>query len=238
MSSEEFPGNQFNDLSSIGEAEIKIVTSSSEEASSSQSEKETTETTKKSKSQKKSRKTKRALNTTTTTSHSSTYSIWNTLTTKLAGTKRPRHADTSSLRNDTQSGYTKSQQSDSHSNLSSLHDDEQTMRKRARDDSRREEIQNDFTIPDENRLPPDRDECSLLSGLTSTCKAKRENKFSKLLKQGKQLATWLDAECVSTSFSKSHQESSLRFNCQNGHNFFLSINKVTETYQILLGSNA
>ena len=32
--------------------------------------------------------------------------------------------------------------------------------------------------------------------------------------------------------------SSLRFNCQNGHNFFLSIDQVTETYEILTNSNA
>ena len=99
MSSEEFPGVQFNDLSSIEieQSTRKIsVTSSSEEASSSDREKETTETIKKNCKRPKKRSSRHALNETNSTiksNSSSCYSIWQTLTSKLTGNKRLRNND-------------------------------------------------------------------------------------------------------------------------------------------------
>jgi hypothetical protein len=37
--------------------------------------------------------------------------------------------------------------------------------------------------------------------------------------------------------SKSHGEKCLRFNCQNGHNFFLPLQHVEETHRILENAN-
>lgn len=100
MSSEEFSGNQFNDLSSI-EIELgrKIsMTSSSEDASSSDKEKDLTEIV--GKKPKKKKSSKNALNETQSSiksNASSCYSIWNDLTKTLTGNKRPHQQDASDL---------------------------------------------------------------------------------------------------------------------------------------------
>ena len=41
------------------------------------------------------------------------------------------------------------------------------------------------------------------------------------------------AKCVSEQFSRSYNEESLRFTCGNGHNFFLSVNKLQKTHDLL-----
>ena len=46
------------------------------------------------------------------------------------------------------------------------------------------------------------------------------------LKMAHECAYLLNAECVSTQISKSYKEESLRFTCQNGHNFFLPTAKL------------
>jgi hypothetical protein len=54
--------------------------------------------------------------------------------------------------------------------------------------------------------------------------------------KGSDIAGWLNAECTSEtrgSISKSHGASSLRFTCQNGHNFFLSLQNVCELHELL-----
>lgn len=50
---------------------------------------------------------------------------------------------------------------------------------------------------------------------------------------GHKCAKLMNAECVSNNLSKSYKEESLRFTCQNGHNFFLSTAKLTRTYTAL-----
>ena len=54
--------------------------------------------------------------------------------------------------------------------------------------------------------------------------------------KGSQLASWLNAECTSEtkgSISKSHGENSLRFTCQNGHNFYLALATVNKLHTML-----
>mmetsp|Transcript_25862 Transcript_25862/g.34601 ORF Transcript_25862/g.34601 Transcript_25862/m.34601 type:complete len:312 (+) Transcript_25862:1034-1969(+) len=54
---------------------------------------------------------------------------------------------------------------------------------------------------------------------------------------GHSCARLLNAKCVSTALSKSYKEESLRFTCQNGHNFFLSISKLRKTHNALISTN-
>lgn len=58
----------------------------------------------------------------------------------------------------------------------------------------------------------------------------------KLIHKGSEIASWLNAECLSTTkekFSVSKGQSSLRFTCQNGHNFFLPLHQVNELHSYL-----
>ena len=59
------------------------------------------------------------------------------------------------------------------------------------------------------------------------------NELASLLQLGHLCAKLLKATCVSEQLSKSYSENSLRFTCQNGHNFFLSVAKLRETYTTL-----
>lgn len=43
----------------------------------------------------------------------------------------------------------------------------------------------------------------------------------------------LNSVCVSEGLSKSYGEASLRFSCRHGHNFFLSVQQVKQTYVAL-----
>ena len=47
---------------------------------------------------------------------------------------------------------------------------------------------------------------------------------------GRKCARFLGAKCVSEHLSRSYGEESLRFTCRQGHNFFLSITKIKQTY--------
>ena len=49
-------------------------------------------------------------------------------------------------------------------------------------------------------------------------------KFARVLKQGQQIAHWLDAVCLpQTDFCRSYNNSALSFECKNAHKFFLRI---------------
>ena len=50
-----------------------------------------------------------------------------------------------------------------------------------------------------------------------------ESRLDYYLRLANSCAERLNAKCVSESFSRSYNEESLRFTCQNGHNFFLSV---------------
>lgn len=65
-----------------------------------------------------------------------------------------------------------------------------------------------------------------------------ESRLNSLLNLGHECARALNAKCVSSQLSKSYSEESLRFTCQNGHNFFLSIAKLKETHTTLTSSGA
>lgn len=47
---------------------------------------------------------------------------------------------------------------------------------------------------------------------------------------GRKCASMLNSVCVSRGLSRSYGESSLRFTCRHGHNFFLSVHQVKQTY--------
>ena len=49
-------------------------------------------------------------------------------------------------------------------------------------------------------------------------------KFTKVLKQGQQIAHWLSAKCLpQDSFCRSHNKAALSFECKNDHKFYLNI---------------
>lgn len=61
--------------------------------------------------------------------------------------------------------------------------------------------------------------------------------LTELLRLGNFCAKLLDSECVSEQLSKSYGEDSLRFTCMNGHNFFLAVSSVKETFSRLAPFN-
>lgn len=63
--------------------------------------------------------------------------------------------------------------------------------------------------------------------------SQQQLQVSSLIELGRRCAKLMSATCVSEQLSKSYKEQSLRFTCQNGHNFFLSVRKVQETDQLL-----
>ena len=67
----------------------------------------------------------------------------------------------------------------------------------------------------------------------NTSNETNESKLDSLLRLGNECASLLDASCVSKSLSKSYKEESLRFTCQNGHNFFLAVDKLRQTLATL-----
>ena len=62
---------------------------------------------------------------------------------------------------------------------------------------------------------------------------KKTQQLNSLLELGHKCANLMSATCVSEQLSKSYNEQSLRFTCQNGHNFFLSVRKLQETFTTL-----
>ena len=68
---------------------------------------------------------------------------------------------------------------------------------------------------------------------TTTTTTTSDLRLASLLRLGHNCAKLLNAICVSTQLSKSYNEESLRFTCQNGHNFFLSVRKVEKTLETL-----
>ena len=76
--------------------------------------------------------------------------------------------------------------------------------------------------------------------MTTTTESLRnieKEKLSSLLNLGYNCAKLMKASCVSEQLSKSYSEESLRFTCQNGHNFFLSVRKLEDTYSRLKKRN-
>ena len=113
----------------------------------------------------------------------------------------------------------------------------------------------------QSKLPPDRS--ALLSGsaslaaaasalnsanaATSHANADTRNNAASCSRASRSLNDWLamgnncaklmNAKCVSTNLSKSYKEESLRFTCQNGHNFFLSTSNLLKTHTALSACN-
>lgn len=107
-------------------------------------------------------------------------------------------------------------------------------------------------IPCEMALPPDRPKFSSgssppkenISSVSSWAPAERglqpplsvtqSDGLESLLLLGRSCAKLLNAVCVSTQLSKSYKQESLRFTCQNGHNFFLAVDDLKTTFSTLL----
>ena len=68
-------------------------------------------------------------------------------------------------------------------------------------------------------------------------KESSSNSLNELLELGHNCARLFNATCVSEQLSKSYGEDSLRFTCQNGHNFFLSVQNLKKTYALLAGQS-
>ena len=110
-------------------------------------------------------------------------------------------------------------------------------------------------IASEMKLPPDRlsgETAGLLAAAennNSTARAasealplkrrdkKESSSLNELLELGHNCARLFNATCVSEQLSKSYGEHSLRFTCQNGHNFFLSVQNLKKTYEKLSGKS-
>ena len=108
-------------------------------------------------------------------------------------------------------------------------------------------------IASEMKLPPDRlsgETASLLATAANNdftagaarealpsnkSKKKESSTLNELLELGHNCARLFNATCVSEQLSKSYREDSLRFTCQNGHNFFLSVQNLKKTAEKLSG---
>jgi len=55
-------------------------------------------------------------------------------------------------------------------------------------------------------------------------RSRKGQKFNRVLKLGEQVAKWLGAVCPSqTNFSRTYNKAAIKFECRNGHNFYLNI---------------
>jgi len=55
-------------------------------------------------------------------------------------------------------------------------------------------------------------------------RSRKGQKFNRILKQGEQIAKWLSSVCPPQSnFSRTYNKAAIKFECKNGHTFFLNI---------------
>jgi hypothetical protein len=83
-----------------------------------------------------------------------------------------------------------------------------------------------------------RDKSRIAEGLPIPLCTPKEEPDKSISFKGAEIAQWLNGFLVAEGrISKSHGEKCLRFNCQNGHNFFLPLQHVEETHRILENAN-
>ena len=242
-SSLESPGHKFNELSSIelGDVNDTSAQSGCEQWAKREHKSQSSETdwleSKLNQTSPSTNRTNTSGNTSFGSSGGSSFDIWSYMTQGI--TKRARRDTDLNLMSSSEIKIN----GDSDSNNSQLNHQETT----STDVFYRKHKPENATILDQNRLPPDRwhhchgwhnnhnPNCDLsgLSDLRPSCKNKRNSKLDNLLSKGNALASLLGGQCISKDLSKSHSKDSLRFNCRNGHNFYLTLDKLEESHRVM-----